>query len=328
MINIGNTSISKLYLGASEAEKVYLGSTEVYSTSVPGFKIVANESSTVKIQTKSSNQTMAYSSDFTNWTSMTTSTTINLSAGQGVYIRGSISRPHSTSDYTQFTITGNVKLLGSIKYLFHYQEGGTAYYDYCGYKLFYQCTGITDISKLTFPSEVMGIYCFQYMFNGCTNITTAPPILPATTLSNYCYDGMFAGTGLTTAPTLPATTLAKYCYNSMFQNCSALTSAPELNATTLYEGCYSSMFKNCTALTTAPDLKASKLVTYSYSGMFNGCTSLNYIKCLATNISAQSCTSNWVKNVAASGTFVKKSTMTSWTTGVNGIPADWTVTNG
>ena len=59
--------------------------------------------------------------------------------------------------------------------------------------------------------------------------------------------------------------------------------------------------------------------------MFNGCTSLNYIKCLATDISTFNCTSNWVNGVASTGTFVKASSMTSWTTGVKGIPSGWTV---
>jgi hypothetical protein len=30
------------------------------------------------------------------------------------------------------------------------------------------------------------------MFRGCTSLTTAPS-LPATTLADYCYDGMFSG---------------------------------------------------------------------------------------------------------------------------------------
>ena len=57
--------------------------------------------------------------------------------------------------------------------------------------------------------------------------------------------------------------------------------------------------------------------------MFWGCKKVNYIKCLATNISATSCTENWVKGVASSGTFVSHKSMSSWTTGVNGKPSGW-----
>jgi hypothetical protein len=59
--------------------------------------------------------------------------------------------------------------------------------------------------------------------------------------------------------------------------------------------------------------------------MFQNCTNLSYIKCLATNLSASSCVSNWVNGVAASGTFVKKTGVSAWTTGSSGIPSGWTV---
>ena len=60
------------------------------------------------------------------------------------------------------------------------------------------------------------------MFYNCRSLITAPE-LPATTLTNYCYDSMFYGcTSLVTAPTLPATTLAGYCYQNMFDGCSSL----------------------------------------------------------------------------------------------------------
>jgi hypothetical protein len=59
--------------------------------------------------------------------------------------------------------------------------------------------------------------------------------------------------------------------------------------------------------------------------MFAGCTSLNYIKCLATNISALDCISDWVSGVAASGTFIKDQSMSDWTTDESGIPSGWTV---
>ena len=57
--------------------------------------------------------------------------------------------------------------------------------------------------------------------------------------------------------------------------------------------------------------------------MFYGCTSLNYIKCLATDISATDCTNNWVSGVSSTGTFVKASSMKFWPTGNSGIPTGW-----
>ena len=115
-----------------------------------------------------------------------------------------------------------------------------------------------------------------------------------------------------------------YCYSGMFYSCTSLTAAPALPATILEDWCYNGMFQGCSSLVTAPELPAATLAKYCYSGMFNGCTSLNYIKCLATNKSATSCISNWVKSVAASGTFVKAKN-SSWSTGVSGVPSGWTV---
>ena len=127
---------------------------------------------------------------------------------------------------------------------------------------------------------------------------------------------------------LPATTLKNVCYMSMFNGCTSLIKAPKLPAISLIFGCYWSMFYGCTSLTVAPELPAATLVDKCYSYMFNGCTNLNYIKCLATDgTSTTDCTRNWVSGVASTGTFVKAASMSSWTTGTNGIPTGWTVQN-
>lgn len=98
-----------------------------------------------------------------------------------------------------------------------------------------------------------------------------------------------------------------------------------LPATTLSARCYQGLFNGCTNLTAVPVLPAATLASNAYNNLFNACSSLTYIKCLATDISASNCTSNWVNGVAATGTFVKASSMSSWTTGNNGIPSGWTV---
>ncbi|MBR4378986.1 MAG: leucine-rich repeat protein [Prevotella sp.] len=193
----------------------------------------------------------------------------------------------------------------------------------CCFNMFCGCTSLTTAPEL--PATTLAQYCYYQMFKGCTSLTTAPE-LPATTLAQSCYQGMFQGcTNLTTTPELPATTLAYQCYGEMFYGCTSLTTAPELPATELAQYCYGNMFRNCSSLTTAPELPATTLPQSCYRWMFNGCTSLNSIKCLATNISAKYCTSSWVDGVAASGTFTKAASMTSWTTGTSGIPSNWTV---
>ena len=170
-------------------------------------------------------------------------------------------------------------------------------------------------------------YIFRDIFkNNIKLISAENLVLPATTLTTYCYSYMFQGcTSLTTAPELPATRVGYKSYSYMFQGCTSLTTAPALPATTLEYESYSYMFQNCTSLTTAPELPATTLANNCYQGMFQGCTSLNYIKCLATNVTSTYYTSNWVNNVASSGTFVKNENTTGWTTGNSGIPTGWTV---
>ena len=100
-----------------------------------------------------------------------------------------------------------------------------------------------------------------------------------------------------------------------------------LPATTLTNDCYRHLFYGCTNLTTAPELPAPTLVQSCYSEMFGGCSKLNYITCLATDISASNCTGNWVSSVASTGIFVKNPRMNGWPTGNSGIPTGWTVIN-
>ena len=195
----------------------------------------------------------------------------------------------------------------------------------CYGSMFSGCTSLTTAPQLRATTLVSG--CYLHMFYGCGSLITAPE-LPATKLAERCYVGMFQGCGsLTTAPALPATTLADGCYSSMFYGCIGLRTAPQLPATTLAESCYRSMFIGCQFLATAPELPATTLMPSCYMYMFRNCKKLNSIICLATDISANSCTTNWVDNVASSGTFTKAASMTGWTTGANGIPDNWTVQN-
>ena len=161
--------------------------------------------------------------------------------------------------------------------------------------------------KLLLPATTLTESCYYGMFSGCSALTAAPA-LPATTLKDYCYFSMFSNcTALTTAPALPATTMTKSCYREMFYYCTALTTAPDLPATTLADDCYNFMFSSCKALTTAPVLPAKELKSGCYQLMFQGCTNLNYIKCLATSIDAAakySPTTGWLGDIPT-GTLVK-----------------------
>ena len=193
----------------------------------------------------------------------------------------------------------------------------------CYSYMFSGCASLTTAPSL--PATTLAYECYRYMFDGCAGLTSAPE-LPATKLANYCYSFMFSGcASLTAAPSLPATTLADGCYNNMFNGCAGLTSAPSLPATTLAKYCYFYMFFGCTSLTAAPSLPAATLKDYCYYYMFFNCASLASVTCLATDISAEGCTKNWLENVAASGTFTKAAGMNDWTRDESGIPSGWNV---
>lgn len=122
-------------------------------------------------------------------------------------------------------------------------------------------------------------------------------------------------------------TMPQYAFCGLFGQCASLTTAPELPATTLSPFCYYNMFMKCVSLTEAPELPAETLVQNCYNMMFAMCTALNYIKVgfKTTNVSMTSCLMNWVTQVSPTGTFVMPTDSAFNTTGINGIPAGWTV---
>ena len=280
--------------------------------------------------------TIEKSTDGETWESMgSTSTTAieaTIPANGKLYLRCNTSAWGTANYFNKINTTANCNVGGNIMSLLYgssFTGNETSFPSESSHTfrlLFVNNGRIVSAYDLLLPAATLVNYCYASMFNGCTALTTTPTTLPATTLADDCYNSMFRGcSALTTIPSLPATTLANNCYSSMFYGCTSLTTAPTLPVTTLVNGCYWQMFYGCTSLTTAPDLPATTLVPGCYQWMFRGCSHLNYIKCLATDISATQCTYGWVQNVAATGTFVKDPNMSDWETGNNGIPSGWTV---
>ena len=269
-----------------------------------------------------------------NWTELASGTASpTVTAGNKIMWKGECIT--TSNGIGKFSSTGRFDVEGNVMSLL-YANNFVGQNDLTGvnaafYYLFND-DGYTNIVKivnsenLVLPATTLSQYCYYGMFKGCTTLVSAPHQLPATTLTNYCYSNMFSNcTSLVTAPELPATTLASNCYGDMFSGCTSLVNAPELVATTLTNYCYDGMFSGCTSLTTAPELPATTLAQACYRFMFYDCTSLNYIKMLATDTSAIQCLNSWVSNVPSGGTFVKAASMTTLPTGINGIPSGWTV---
>ena len=223
--------------------------------------------------------TIQYSTDGSTWKTYTDET-IKLTKGQYVQFKGVITQYAESNHFSKFILNGGLfNLYGNLTSLDNYIS---TYDDGYKYTNMFNGTNVYDCSKLNTGIKTFnGGSVFSQMFNGCICLIKAPD-LPATTLSDYCYDSMFSGcTSLTTIPNLPATTLSDYCYDSMFSGCTSLTTIPSnlLPATTLANSCYYDMFGGCTSLTTIPSnlLPATTLANSCYQDMFRGCTRLTTI---------------------------------------------------
>ena len=156
----------------------------------------------------------------------------------------------------------------------------------------------SNIKKLVLPAKILSPYCYKELFHGAP--FSRIPDLPATTLAEGCYYGMFSGMQYLSKVdfTLPAKKLTPYCYYTMFDGCTiteltldfqGTETAPyccyrmfndcdnmqlmnmTLPAKVLTEHCYQDMFKNCNDLENAPEILATTLAPYCCDSMFKGC---------------------------------------------------------
>ena len=137
-----------------------------------------------------------------------------------------------------------------------------------------------ETRALVLPATTLTENCYQSLFYDCSGLSKAPS-LPATQMKTGCYNNMFHGTGLKSIPALPATQLAESCYKNMFSNCKGLTTIPQnlLPLTSLAESCYAFMFDECSGLKSIPQnlLPAANMAESCYEGMFQNCTGLSAI---------------------------------------------------
>ena len=287
---------------------------------------------TFSAATNTSNALQYSTNKGSTWTALP-ATGVSVASGGAIMFRGScVSNGSSGSTSAvpiggigKFGSTGSFDIEGNIMSLLYNDNfsGQTSLVGADIFALLFASTPVVNAENLILPATTLTNYCYLRMFNNCTSLITTPKLL-AENLTNGCYYYMFQGcSSLVDAPELPSMSLSGYCYQGMFNNCSSLVNAPKLPATTLATRCYRYMFQNCTSLIEAPELIAKTVSISGYSGMFQGCTNLKYIKCLATDISATDCTSGWTNVVATGGTFVKDPEMTGWTRSTTGIPTTW-----
>ena len=187
--------VDRIVLNNIDCRRAYEGSTLIATIESrppvddPFVTFTAAGSSTIGFIRIANGQTLEYSTDKTNWSNMTAETSLSLNAGDKVYVRGTLSQNLLRTNYTQFDITGNVSLSGNINALWSYQDLTVGVKNFCGNFMFYECTGLRDISNLKFPNSIAQ-GCYRNMFYHCKYITTAPE-LPATVIGDSAYYQMF-----------------------------------------------------------------------------------------------------------------------------------------
>lgn len=321
-----NNDIQNAYMGVSAVTKIYLGEDVVWPTIPPEpvysampltFEIISGGTISWKTNDKTYMfnvypRTIEYSKDGGNtWTNITSASgsgapSIPVVAGDIIQFRGNNVNYGGTygGEYSHFLGDASVK-----------------------FNIYGNLYSLVNKTNYTSITSFGAKYVFNDLFKDNSGLISAKNLmLPANRLSTGTYLHLFANcSSLVEGPELPATVLGGSCYGRMFYECSKLTTAPELPATTLAEDCYQEMFYGCSNLRTAPELPAPTLTTGCYAGMFKECTRLSYVKCLATNITALACTTEWLFDARSTGRFVKHPDMTSWTRNEDGIPEGWTV---
>ena len=356
-LKLGTSTVSKAYWGT---QQVYPNVTPPTPSGYETQYFTIEATSAGSLYFENNTTQFEYSMDNgSTWNTSTTTNTYNLGNGEKILFRCTNPSINSEQGIGHFYASdGQFKVYGNIMSLLYGSNfiGQTTFpyadNSYVFSELMYSFTTLTDAENLVLPATTLSFRCYYQMCEYCSALTSVPQ-LPATTLADSCYSNMFHYcSSLTSAPALTATTLPRRCYQNMFQNCTSLATAPTLPATTLAQGCYyymfsgctslttapsvlpattlttecyNRMFYNCSALTSAPELPATTLAYRCYNRMFYNCSRLNYIKMMATDISATDCLSNWVYGVAASGTFVKNVNATWTTTGNDGVPSGWTI---
>ena len=329
MTNTEIAAASKVMLGTTEAVAMYIGSTLIwqksggegqqehdYSQDYFTIESLA-DSNLIKIgKNKSpSNINLSYSTDDgETWTDLTLSASrdfATINTGDKIMFKGTNNNLATAWDtYYRFYSTKNINVYGNAmsllfgdNFLNNSEFTSDTSYNLCG--LFYGTTTLIDASNLILPASTCTISCYNGMFRGCTNLVYGPKLLPALDVPHDAY-------------------------SSMFEGCTSLVEAPEILATTVSgDGALNRMFcmnrnnKVTAAMTKGPILRITNTLSYNnvYQQLFCGNSNLTEVTILTPGTGLSF--ANWLNNVSSTG-IIKKLSETTFTSGVSGLPSGWT----
>lgn len=274
-------------------------------------------------------RTIEYSTDKTNWTSVTCTNVGNrISVNQGVpvYFRGSldkVSPARFVIDTSQGTVGGTIS--GNVNSLIDEELGILSG---CFSNVFSDCVSMRNhvTEDILLPLTTLPGDCYNSMFYNCTSLTRAA-VMSATTGASSCCHTMYSGcTSLETSLPITMQPSGNYSFQGMFYGCTAMVTAPDLRIPAIMSGSANniceSMFEDCTSLTSIYISAVVNYGSHAFDYLCSGCSSLNKVTCLITGVSQYRYT-NWMRGVATTGTFYYQKAQ-SWPRGANGIPSAWT----
>lgn len=243
-IKIGNLDISYFKVGNTDVDAIYLGNTLLYpKRNYLYTESFSGNSMTYTMRIGSSVgtdvlQSISYSVDSgTTWvtTNNSADTTVTITTpstsgkvlwkGEGSQISvGAAS--YAGKEYAtylrgsgNFNAGGNpISLLLGDNFGDHSEFSSGSAYELSS--LFYNATTLINSSGMTLPATIVYDNCYNDMFNGCTNMLTAPSILPATTVGASSYKRMFRNCKkLEISPIIVAQTFTEQTCSNMFYDC-------------------------------------------------------------------------------------------------------------
>ena len=201
---LGGVLINALYLGENRVNKLCLGENVIYNTEPSGPVIniddyvtfeALEDGFTVSLSRNATEYCIDGDGDWKTLSSGATSPSIN--KGQTISLRGNCSigsSTGSTGGIGTFTLGKKCNVRGNAMALLYGDSGKDNVSlngkNYAFNRLFYNATNLQNVSENFLPATTLSQYCYNYMFYGCSSLTTAP-VLPATSLQRYCYQYMF-----------------------------------------------------------------------------------------------------------------------------------------
>lgn len=230
------SDITDAKLGTTTLGSIYLGSTKLwplgtdYSKEYLTFESLADNNRILwKLNGDMAAKTIEWSTDKTNWTSVTASTSTlitTLNTGDKVYIKGSnASYGETWGKYNYFSSDNKFNVYGNIMSLIHGDNfiGNNTLSGECHFYFMFYGSKVVDASNLILPNACQN-HTYSNMFNGCTSLINVP-LIQQTTTAYQSNVSMFNGCrSLLDGPILLASHIEAYSYQNMFDGCISLRS--------------------------------------------------------------------------------------------------------